>query len=237
MFHHVASGFALKFRCFVMRDGGQRRLTTVSDLQPCLESISMTDITNTLRSIAQGDPTAAEELLPLVYDELRRLASAKMAKEPSGQTLQATALVHEAWLRLGGEKQANWENRRHFFGAASEAMRRILIEKARRKQRERHGGRLQRADTEALEISSGVREEQLLAMDEALELLTRADPRKAEIVKLRYFVGLTNQEIANTLSLSLATVERYWAYAKVWLFERMQSSSPERPHNRDEPRQ
>ena len=148
-----------------------------------------------------------------------------MANEQPGQTLQGTALVHEAWLRLGGDEQAKWENRRHFFGAASEAMRRILIEKARRKQRERHGGRLQRADTEALEIAQSVRDEQILAMDEALELLSREDPQKAEVVKLRYFVGLTNQEIADTLGLSLATVERYWAFAKAWLFQRMQSSN------------
>ena len=180
------------------------------------------DVTQILHAIEQGDARAAEELLPLVYDELRHMAAHKMAHEAPGQTLQATALVHEAWLRLGGAEQPSWENRRHFLAAAAEAMRRILVEKARRKQRERHGGKLERGDAEeALQVSTGVREDQLLAMDEALELLAREDPQKAELVKLRYFVGLTNQEIAEMLGISLATVERYWAYAKAWLFARM----------------
>lgn len=181
----------------------------------------MADITRILRSMECGELKAADELLPLVYEELRALASQKMSHEPPGQTLQATALVHEAWLRLGGDHQPTWQNRRHFFAAAAEAMRRILVEKARHRKRERHGGGLRRMDTQGLQIPAGIREERLLALDEALELFAGEDPQKAEIVKLRYFVGLTNQEIANTLGLSIASVERYWAYAKAWLFERM----------------
>jgi len=182
----------------------------------------VSDVTRVLQSIEQGDPKAAEELLPLVYEELRKLAAHKMANEAPGQTLQPTALVHEAWLKLVGADQ-KWENRRHFFAAAAEAMRRILVEKARRKQRARHGGGLLRVEAEAIELSADTREEQLLAMDEALELLVQEDPQKAEVVKLRYFVGLTNQEIADTLGLSLATVERYWAFGKAWLYERIRS--------------
>jgi RNA polymerase sigma factor (TIGR02999 family) len=181
----------------------------------------MAEITRILRSVESGDSKASDDLLALVYDELRALAARKMAHEPSGQTLQATALVHEAWLRLGGDQQPTWRNRRQFFAAAAEAMRRILVDKARRKMRQRHGGGVRRVDTDALRVPAGMREDRLLALDEALELLAGEDSRKVIIVKLRYFVGLSNQEIAETLRLSLATVERDWAYAKAWLFEKM----------------
>ena len=182
------------------------------------------DVTQLLHQIESGDPKAADELLPLVYAELRRLASAKMAREKPGQTLQATALVHEAWIRLSGSREQRWENRRHFFAAAAESMRRILVERARRRQRIRHGGDLERADIDEVEIASAPREDQLVAMDEALEKLEAEDPEKAQVVKLRYFVGMTNQETAESLGLSVATVERYWSFAKAWLFKEIRES-------------
>lgn len=184
----------------------------------------MSDVTHLLNAIDAGDPRAADQLLPLVYEELRKLAAAKMAQEKPGQTLQATALVHEAWLRLAGAEQHRWDNRRHFFAAAAEAMRRILVERARRRLRVRHGGGLERVDLDDVEIATGVREEQLVAVDEALERLEREDPKKAEVVKLRYFVGMTNRETAEAMGLSEATVERHWAFAKAWLFSQIQAA-------------
>jgi len=180
----------------------------------------MNEFTVILRRMEQGDPLAAHELLPLVYDELRRLAAQKMAREAPGQTLQATALVHEAWLRLGGDEQPAWDNRRHFFAAAAEAMRRILIESARRKQAERHGGGLHRTalEPENLAITGGAPDEELLAVHEALDALTAHDPRKAELVKLRYFAGLTLEETAAALGLSERTAKRDWAYSRAWLY-------------------
>lgn len=180
------------------------------------------DVTQLLNAIEQGDPKAAGELLPLVYSELRKLAAAKMAREQPGQTLQPTALVHEAWLRLAAGRHQVWDSRRHFFAAAAEAMRRILVEKARRRQRARHGGGLQRVDASGLEIPTSAREDQLIAMDEALAKLELMDPPKAEVVKLRYFVGMTSEEAAQALGLSPTTVERYWSYAKAWLFKEIQ---------------
>jgi RNA polymerase sigma factor (TIGR02999 family) len=159
----------------------------------------------------------------LVYDELRRLAAAKMAREKPGQTLQATALVHEAWPRLAGADPQRWDNRRHFFAAAAEAMRRILVEKARRRLRVRHGGGLERVDWDEVEIPGGVREEQLVAVDDALARLEQEDPKKAEVVKLRYFVGMTDRETAEAMGLSEATVERHWSFAKAWLFGQIQA--------------
>lgn len=184
----------------------------------------MNDVTRILNSITDGHGHLSEELLPVVYEELRKLAAAKMAREQPGQTLQATALVHEAYVRLVDSKnpRTEWDCRNHFMAAAAEAMRRILVEKARRKARIRHGGELQRVNIDDVEIESEVREEQLLAVDEALTELAAKDSGKAEVVKLRYFAGMKNQEIADTLGISLATVERYWAYAKAWLFDRMQ---------------
>jgi len=177
----------------------------------------VSSVTRILEAIQAGQTRAAEELLPVVYDELRRIARAKMAREQPGQTLQPTALVHEAWLRLGGDTQAAWQNRAHFFAAAAEAMRRILIEKARRRQRVRHGGGLERTDLDEIEIAGPEADERLLEIHEALDRLAQEDPARAEVVKLRYFVGLSDREVAEALGLSERTVERHWAYAKVWL--------------------
>jgi RNA polymerase sigma factor (TIGR02999 family) len=182
----------------------------------------MNDVTQLLEAVGQGDPKAAEELLPLVYEELRRLAAARMAQQPPGQTLQATALVHEAWLRLGGDQMPRWESRRHFFAAAAQAMRHVLIERARRKLRARHGGQWQRVELDAVDIPmpSDNDDERWLEIDWALDKLAAVAPEKAEVVKLRFFVGLDEKEIAELLHISPRTVERYWRYAKAWLFER-----------------
>src|SRR5205809_4120464 len=179
----------------------------------------MSDVTRILSQIEQGDPQAAEQLLPLVYDELRKLAAAKMAQEKPGQTLQATALVHEAWLRMvGNDGPSSWGSRGHFFGAAAEAMRRILVERARKRERIRHGGKLERVDLENVTLATNDKEETVLAIHEALEKLGVQAPQKAEIVKLRYFTGLDHSEIAQTLGVSEATVRRHWAYARSWLY-------------------
>ena len=184
----------------------------------------MSDVTQLLNAVDAGDLKAADQLLPLVYEELRKLAVAKMARETPGQTLQATALVHDAWLRLAGSEGQRWDNRRHFFAAAAESMRRILVEKARRRLRIRHGGGLERVDLDDVDIPGQAREEQLVAMDEALTELEREDPARAEVVKLRYFVGMTNRETAEALDVSEATVERHWSFAKAWLFSRIRDS-------------
>jgi RNA polymerase sigma factor (TIGR02999 family) len=183
----------------------------------------MDDVTRLLSASAQGDPHAAAELLPLVYDELRRLAALRLAQEAPGQTLEATALVHEAYLRLVGDNRDAWDNRRHFFAAAAEAMRRILVEQARRKDRVRHGGGKKRIDLE--EACSLVQSpsEELLALDEALTRLADLNPARAEVVKLRFFTGLTMSEIAQTLSISLPTAERYWAFARTWLYAELKA--------------
>ena len=178
-------------------------------------------MTRLLDAVEQGDPKAAEELLPLVYEELRKLAAIKMAQQPDGQTLQATALVHEAWLRLVDGPNRQYASRRHFFSAAAQAMRHLLIERARRKLRERHGGVLQRVDVADVEIAAPTDDERLLHINTALDELALLAPEKAEIVKLRFFVGLDEKEIAELLNLSPRTVERYWSYAKAWLFERI----------------
>ena len=178
----------------------------------------VSDVTVILNAVQQGDPKAAEELLPLVYDELRRLAAWRMATERPGQTLQATALVHEAYLRLVGREDPGWQGRRHFFGAAAEAMRRILVENARRKQRLKHGGQMERVDVENVEIPSPLPDDELLAMDEALNRLPEIDPRAAELVKLCFFVGLTQEQAARELGVSISTVERTWVFARAWLF-------------------
>lgn len=178
----------------------------------------MTDVTRILNAIEQGDARAADELLPLIYEELRVLAAQKMAQEKPGQTLQATALVHEAYIRLVGAQSQNWRGRTHFFAAAAEAMRRILIDKARRKLRRRHGGSRQRVDlNDACAISEEPPEE-LIALDEGLTKLALEDPVKANLVKLRYFAGLTIEETAKTLGISRAAADRYWSYARAWLF-------------------
>jgi RNA polymerase sigma factor (TIGR02999 family) len=179
----------------------------------------MTDVTRILQSIDSGEPKAAEELLPLIYEQLRNLAAHKMAGEAPGQTLQPTALVHEAWLRLTGNENVKWEGRAHFFGAAAEAMRRILIENARRKRALRHGGGQQRLDILELEITSETKDEELLAVSEALDKFALVDKQKAALVKLRYFAGFTIDETAKVLAISPATAKRYWTYARAWLYE------------------
>lgn len=170
----------------------------------------------------EGDPRGAEELLPLVYEELRKLAAQKMAHENPGQTLQATALVHEAWLRLGGDQQPEWRNRDHFFAAAAEAMRRILIDQARRKKALRHGGGLERVDLERLDLAARMEDDQVLALNEALDRLAAQDAPKAELVKLRFFAGLTLEEAARVLGVSEPTAKRHWAYARAWLYREIQ---------------
>ncbi len=178
----------------------------------------MSEVTRILDSIAQGDPKAVEELLPMVYDELRKLAGHKMAAELPGQTLQPTALVHETWLRLAGDDGARFANRTHFIAAAAEAMRRILIERARSKNRLRRGGDWQRVELEHVTVAVDDPDETVLAVHEALDRLAARDPLKAQIVKLRYFVGMSHQEIATALGLAEPTVRRHWAYARSWLY-------------------
>ena len=178
----------------------------------------MNDVTQILCAIEQGDPHAADQLLPLVYDELRKLAAQKLAQEKPGQTLQATALVHEAYLRLvDTEKAQHWNSRGHFFAAAAEAMRRILIGNARQKHAQKRGGQAKRVDLDAVELADRPASDKLLALDDALTRLADKDPLKAELVKLRYFAGLTNREAAAILGISTATADRYWAYARAWL--------------------
>src|SRR5262245_8052255 len=178
----------------------------------------MSDVTRILSQIEQGDPNAAEKLLPLVYEELRKLAAARLAQEKPGQTLQATALVHEAYVRLvGGEEEQRWDNRGHFFSAAAEAMRRILVEQARRKQSAKAGGHLRRAELVEGEIAAPTRNIDLVALDDALATLAKRDPRKCELVKLRYFAGLTIEQAAAALGIATSTADADWAYVKSWL--------------------
>ena len=186
----------------------------------------MTDVTKILSQIESGDPIAAEQLLPLVYEELRKLAAANLIREKPGQTLQATALVHEAYLRLvDGNDAQHWNSRGHFFGAAAEAMRRILVDQARHKRSKRHGGDFQRIELTAVEPAAPANQVDLLALDEALDKLAARDPRAAELVKLRFFAGLTVPEAAKTLAVSVATAENDWAYAKSWLKLQLSTSN------------
>jgi RNA polymerase sigma factor (TIGR02999 family) len=192
------------------------------DILSLLFSFSyVSDVTQILDRVHSGNSKAAEELLPLVYEELRRLAAARMAQESPGQTLQATALVHEAWLKLAGVEKQNWQNRAHFFTAAAEAMRRILIDKARRKARVRHGEGLHHIDLDEIDVASEDNPENVLAVDEALSKLALEDPLKAELVKLRYFVGLSIPESAEALKMSESTAKRYWKYARAWLYNEL----------------
>ena len=186
----------------------------------------MPEVTEILTALESGQKEAAAELLPLIYDELRRLAAWRLANEPPGQTLQATALVHEAYLRLAGKDDPQWNGRRHFFGAAAEAMRRILVENARRKKRLKRGGQMERVDLEEVDLPAPLPDDELLAMDEALDKLATNDPRAAELVKLCFFAGLTQQQAARELGVSITTVERTWAFARAWLFREIRNRSP-----------
>ena len=177
----------------------------------------MSPVTRILESIEGGDLKASEELLPLVYDELRKLAAARLAHEQPGQTLQPTALVHEAWLKLGGADH-DWNSRGHFFAAAAEAMRRILIDRARKRSRERHGGGMQRINLDSVDLAATTDDDTLLRLDEALAKLGTEEPAKAELVKLRYFSGLNIPDAARALGISEATAKRHWAYARAWLY-------------------
>jgi RNA polymerase sigma factor (TIGR02999 family) len=182
----------------------------------------MSDVTQILSQIESGDPSAAEQLLPLVYEELRKLAAAKLANEKPGQTLQATALVHEAYLRLVDvERAQHWESRGHFFGAAAEAIRRILIEKARRERRLKRGGDLQRVELDPAQRTTADAETDVLALDEALTKLGEAKPEIVQLVKLRYFAGLTVDEAAQALGVSSSTASRHWTYARAWLYREL----------------
>lgn len=183
----------------------------------------MSEITQVLEAIGRGEGHASEELLPLVYAELRRHASVRMAREAPGHTLQPTALVHEAWLRMFGDGHQLWQNRAHFFGAASEAMRRILIENARRKSRLKRGGNQLRLDIEQVELAATTPDEKVLLIDEALKRLEETDPERARVVMLKFFGGLTSQEAAETMGVTERTIERHWAYAKAWLFQCIRS--------------
>ncbi len=179
-------------------------------------------VTRMIEAVGQGDPQAAHDLLPIVYDELRRLAAQRLAHEKPGQTFEATALVHEAYLRLvGSDPERPWNGRGHFFSAAAEAMRRILVENARRKHRVRHGGGVDRIDLDRIDLAADDAPDELLALNEALDRLADLEPTAAEVVKLRYFVGLTIEETASVLDVSVRTANRHWAYARAWLFQQL----------------
>jgi RNA polymerase sigma factor (TIGR02999 family) len=182
----------------------------------------MDDITLVLDAINRGESQASEKLLPLVYDELKNLAAARMLRESAGHTLQPTALVHEAWLRLVGEANQNWKSRAYFFAAAAEAMRRILVEHARRKARLKHGGGQERLNIEDLDLAQVAPDDKVLLVDEALETLERSNPERARVVMLKFFGGMTNKEVADTMNIGERTVDRHWVCAKAWLFQKLQ---------------
>jgi len=188
----------------------------------------MSDVTRILSAIEQGDPRASEQLLPLVYEELRKLATARMAQEKPGQTLQATALVHEAYLRLvDGEQPQHWNSRGHFFGAAAEAMRRILLNRARDKGRTKRGGQFQRVDLDKIELALDAPNDDLMAIDEAIARLAEENPECANVVKMRFFAGLSIDEVAAAMGVSASTAKRHWAYARAWLFDAIQADDAE----------
>jgi RNA polymerase sigma factor (TIGR02999 family) len=187
--------------------------------------LSMPNVTQLLSAIDAGDPRASVELLPLVYEELRRLAAQKMAHEAAGQTLQPTALVHEAWLRLVGSHDQQWNSRGHFFAAAAQAMRRILVDNARRKNRLRHGQGLARVDLSQVDVAIHLDDDNLIRVDDALQKLAQEEPVKAELVKMRFFIGLSIAEAGQALGLSESTAKRYWAYARAWLYDELSGDS------------
>jgi RNA polymerase sigma factor (TIGR02999 family) len=186
-------------------------------------SEAMSDATTVLSAVDRGEPKAAEQLLVLVYDELRRLASSKLAREAPGQTLQPTALVHEAWLRLVGDQNPSFNNREHFFRASAEAMRRILIDRARRKHTKRHGGTYQRVEYEGFDLAAPAADDQLLVVNEALDKFALEHPVQAELVKLRYFAGLTNEELSEVMGISVSTAKNYWNFSRAWLLNEIES--------------
>ena len=183
----------------------------------------MSDVTLILEAVSKGDVRASEELLPLVYQELRRMAAGRMAQEAAGHTLQPTALVHEAWLRLVSDGDRSWQNRAHFFGAAAEAMRRILIERARRKSRLKRGSGQVPLEISELEIAAALPDDKILLVDEALEQLKNEDPERARIVVMKFFGGLTNEQVAEVMGVNERTVRRQWTFAKAWLYDRLSS--------------
>jgi RNA polymerase sigma factor (TIGR02999 family) len=188
--------------------------------------VAVSEVTRILERVEQGDPKAAEELLPLVYDELRRLAAHRLAGEAPGQTLQPTALVHEAWLKLSGAENQNWNGRQHFFAAAAEAMRRILVDRARRRLAAKRGAGEARLDADDVDIPAPAPDDQLLAVNEALTKFATLDAHKAELVKLRYFVGMTFEEAAQALGIAVPTAKQWWAYARAWLRVELGSAPP-----------
>ena len=187
----------------------------------------MSDVTHILHAIEQGDPKAADELLPLVYEELRKLAAHRMANEASGHTLQATSLVHEAWMRLVGSENPKFNGRAHFFAAAAEAMRRILIDRARRKRAKRHGGGQERVDLDEVDFAIQKDDDQLLAMNDALDKLAAQNKLEAELVKLRYFVGMTSAQAAEVLGITEAAAKHYWIHARTWLYQEITADRAE----------
>jgi RNA polymerase sigma factor (TIGR02999 family) len=209
---------------------GNLAATNVTEMSLTLSSVGlsscedMSDATILLSAVGQGDPQAAGKLLELVYGELRRLANSKMAREAPGQTLQPTELVHEAWLRLVGNKNPSFENRAHFFSAAAEAMRRILIDRARRKLTERHGKGYERVNLDEQDLAAPEADQQLLAVHEVLDRLASEHPAQAEVVKLRYFAGMTNEETAHVLGVSTSTAKNYWTFARTWILHEIQNS-------------
>jgi RNA polymerase sigma factor (TIGR02999 family) len=210
-------------RGFGNHENGGRPSHVVSVGLGSLRGDSMSDATAMLAAIQVGDPKAAGNLLELVYDELRRLAASKLAREAPGQTLQPTALVHEAWLRLVGNQTPSFKDREHFFRTCAEAMRRILVDRARRKHSQRHGGGCQRADWDGIDLAAPAVEDQLLAVNEALEKLAFEHPVQAELVKLRYFAGLTNEEVSEVMGISVSTAKNYWVFSRAWLLNEMES--------------
>ena len=189
----------------------------------------MSDVTRVLQAASVGDPRAAAELLPLVYDELRRLAAHRLAGERNGHTLQPTALVHEAWLKISGDVERTWQGRQHFFAAAAEAMRRILVDRARRRRAAKRGNGAEPVDADELDLPAPAADDQLLAVNEALAKFATVDARKAELVKLRYFVGLTFDEAAAVLGIAVPTAKQWWAYARAWLRVEISGAAPGGP--------
>ena len=194
--------------------------------EPTIVPPMSADVTQLLNQIESGDPKAADELLPVVYEELRKLAAVRLANEAEGQTLQPTALVHEAWIKLSGSNNQQWNGRGHYFGAAAEAMRRILIDRARKRNRERHGAGLQRVNLDSVDVAVNTDDETLLRLNDALEKFALESPDKAELIKLRYFAGLGLAEAANAQGISLATAKRHWAYGRAWLLCELKQANP-----------